>query len=130
VVVFAVYWSLRQHRHRMIWLLLASVYFYASWNPWLLTLIVFSASVDYAVALLLGRVEVRWKRRLLLGLSIGTNLGLLAFFKYVNFFLDTLYGVETLLGVPCSRTFLDLTLPLGISFYTFETISYIVDVYQ
>jgi alginate O-acetyltransferase complex protein AlgI len=128
--VFTVYWSLREHRHRMLWLLVASAYFYASWNPWLITLIAFSASVDYAVALVLERVRTPGKRRALLLLSVGTNLGLLAFFKYVNFFLDTLAGVQGLLGLPCGRRVLDVVLPLGISFYTFETISYIVDVYK
>src|SRR5438128_4481703 len=68
VVVFAVYWGLANPRHRLVWLLLASVYFYASWNPWLVTLIVFSASVDYTVALVLERVQTSWKRRALLTL--------------------------------------------------------------
>ena len=129
-VVFTVYWSLSNPRHRLLWLLFASLYFYASWNLWLITLIVFSASVDYTVALVLERVKTPWKRRALLILSITTNLSLLAFFKYVNFFLDTVYTVQGFFGVTPSRTFLDIVLPLGISFYTFETISYIVDVYQ
>jgi len=130
VVVFAVYWGLANHRHRLLWLLGASLYFYASWNPWLITLIVFSASVDYSVALVLERVQTTWKRRALLILSICTNLGLLAFFKYVNFFLDTLYTAQGMFGLAPSGAFVDVVLPLGISFYTFETISYIVDVYQ
>src|SRR5262249_53801134 len=129
-IVFAVYWSLRQHRHRMVWLLTASFFFYASWNPWLLGLIIFSASVDYGVALLLERVTAPRRRRLLLLLSIGTNLGLLAFFKYANFFLESAYALSDLLGVRGERVLYDIVLPLGISFYTFETISYIVDVYQ
>src|SRR2546430_1582466 len=129
-VVFTVYWSLSNHRHRLLWLLFASLYFYASWNLWLITLIVFSASVDYTVALILERVKTPWKRRALLVLSITTNLGLLAFFKYVIFFLATVNTVQGFFGVTPSRTFIDIVLPLGISFYTFETISYIVDVYQ
>jgi alginate O-acetyltransferase complex protein AlgI len=118
-VVFAVYWSLRGRRVRHVWLLIASVYFYASWNPWLVGLIAFSASVDYFVALVMERQASLGRRRLLLLLSVGTNLGLLAYFKYVNFFLDMVGGTR-----------LNVILPLGISFYTFETISYIVDVYR
>jgi alginate O-acetyltransferase complex protein AlgI len=129
LVVFAVYWALRRHRWRLGWLLLASLYFYASWNPWLISLIVFSASVDYGVALLLQGSASPGKRRLLLLLSVGTNLGLLAFFKYVNFFLDSVYAVQGCLGLQPGGRLLDVVLPLGISFYTFETISYIVDVY-
>src|SRR5262249_14525385 len=68
--------------------------------------------------------------RLLLLLSIGTNLGLLAFFKYANFFLESAYALADLLGARGERALYDIVLPLGISFYTFETISYIVDVYQ
>src|SRR5262245_1403732 len=89
VLVFAVYWTLAGHRARKVWLLAASVFFYASWNPWLVSLIAFSASVDFVTALLLERVESPARRRGLLVLSIATNLGLLAYFKYVNFFLAT-----------------------------------------
>jgi len=127
LIVFAVYWALPHHRARMIWLLLASAVFYGSWNPWLILLICFSAAVDYAVALRLQRVQAPLARRLLLVLSVGTNLGLLIFFKYVNFFLDQ---VALLTGVAPGRLGLNIVLPLGISFYTFETISYIVDVYR
>jgi alginate O-acetyltransferase complex protein AlgI len=127
VVVFAVYWTLKGHRARMVWLLLASLYFYASWNPWLVGLIAFSASVDYVVALKMEQVQSPRGRRLLLFLSVGTNLGLLAFFKYVNFFLDTIGWAA---GLPAGRLGLNIILPLAISFYTFETISYIVDVYR
>jgi alginate O-acetyltransferase complex protein AlgI len=129
-IVFTVYWALRRHTHRMLWLLAASFVFYGSWNAWLIALIVFSASVDFATALLIERTAAPRRRRLLLLLSIGTNLGLLAFFKYANFFLDTAYSLRDLVGLRGERVLYDIILPLGISFYTFETISYIVDVYQ
>jgi alginate O-acetyltransferase complex protein AlgI len=129
-VVFTLYWSLRGGRARLVWLLVASIYFYASWNPWLITLILFSAAVDYATALLLERTQVPWRRRLLLFVSVGTNLGLLAYFKYANFFLDTVGSLQRLWGLPTRGTALNVILPLGISFYTFETISYVVDVYR
>jgi alginate O-acetyltransferase complex protein AlgI len=129
-LVFAVYWALPQRRLRLVWLFVASLYFYMSWNPWLVSLVLFSASVDYVAALQLERLTRTWQRRALLCASITTNLGLLAFFKYANFFLASAYTVEGWLGGTPSRRFLDIVLPLGISFYTFETISYIVDVYR
>ena len=130
LVVFAVYWALPWHRVRLLWLLGASCVFYMSWNPWLIGLILFSASVDYAVALQLPTITIPARRRLLLILSIGVNLGLLAVFKYTNFFLGTACAGLTWFGWPLTWTDLHIILPLGISFYTFETISYIVDVYQ
>src|SRR5262245_57764182 len=128
-VVFAVYWGLRRHRARMAWLLLASCVFYMSWNPWLISLILLSASVDYVVALRLEHVTAPRTRKLLLIGSISFNLALLGFFKYVNFFLDNAQALGGWLGWSLPLPHLDLILPLGISFYTFETISYIVDVY-
>lgn len=129
-VVFPVYWGLKNHRWRMVWLLAASAVFYMSWNPWLITLILFSAATDYFAALALERVTRPGVRRLLLVASISINLGLLAFFKYVNFFLDNVRALGDWLGLPLHAPTLDILLPLGISFYTFETISYIVDVYR
>ncbi len=129
-VVFPVYWAIRPHRLRMLWLLLASGAFYMSWNPWLILLILFSASADYVAALLIERSpSAAWRRTLLVG-SISVNLGLLFFFKYANFFLDSTYRVLGLFDATLSRPALDIILPLGISFYTFETISYVVDVYR
>ncbi|MBL8792302.1 MAG: MBOAT family protein [Planctomycetia bacterium] len=131
LTVFAVYWLLPWHRARMVWLLLASCAFYMSWHPWLILLILLSASVDYVVALLFDDVKsLTWGRLLLFG-SIGFNLSLLAFFKYTNFMLDSANSMFALLGVEYrSPLFDNLLLPLGISFYTFETISYVVDVYM
>lgn len=142
-VVFAVYWAMpplagfafgctaqQAHRLRMGWLLLASCYFYMSWNPYLILLILFSASVDYITARLLSHVVSMWKRRALLILSVTVNLGLLAFFKYTNFLISTAIGTLNLFGFENDPLVLAIILPLGISFYTFETISYIVDVYR
>ena len=131
LVVFTVYWLLPWHRARMRWLLFTSCAFYMSWHPWLIVLIVMSASVDYVVALRFQHVQSLGYRRLLLFGSIGFNLGLLAFFKYTNFLLDSSNSVFAVLGVEYRSPLLEkLWLPLGISFYTFETISYVVDVYK
>jgi alginate O-acetyltransferase complex protein AlgI len=128
-VVFPIYWFITRHRWRMGWLLLASCAFYMSWNPWLILLILFSASVDYGAALALERMQSPgWRRCLLIG-SITANLGLLAYFKYVNFFLDSAGSLMGWCGVEMPAFVVNVTLPLGISFYTFETISYVVDVY-
>ena len=129
-LVFLVYWGLPGKRLRLFWLLIASIYFYMSWNPWLVTLILFSASVDYLAAMKMEGLVRPLARRLLLIVSISTNLGLLAFFKYVNFFLGSMYTIQGWLGGEPAQRFFQVVLPLGISFYTFETISYIVDVYR
>jgi alginate O-acetyltransferase complex protein AlgI len=129
-VVFLVYWALPRHRWRMLWLLGASCFFYMSWNPWFILLIFASTSVDYLVALTLEQTASTTRRRLLVLLSVCVNLGILAFFKYTVFMLDTTRAVSNALGVPLSVPTLKIILPLGISFYTFEAVSYIVDVYR
>jgi alginate O-acetyltransferase complex protein AlgI len=130
VAVFAGYWLLPWHRARMVWLLGASAAFYMSWNPLLIALVLLSATIDFVAALGLDRSnDERVRRGLLVG-SITTNLALLAYFKYVNFFLDNLHGLGNWLGLDFDRPILHVVLPLGISFYTFETISYVVDVYR
>jgi alginate O-acetyltransferase complex protein AlgI len=152
LIVFSGYWLLRHQRHRLLWLLVASCVFYMSWKvpdvstvahqpsavsseggrraPWLILLILFSASVDYIAALAMERTaSAVWRRRLLI-LSVVTNLGLLAYFKYTNFLLGTIDSASGYLGFDLQRPFLTIALPLGISFYTFETISYVVDVYR
>jgi len=130
VVFFAIYWAIKPHVWRMRWLLLGSIVFYMSWIPWHISLILFSAGVDYFLAMKIERSNRPSLRKLLLLMSIGTNLGLLLFFKYFNFFLSNLDAALAPLGLSVAALRLDLILPLGISFYTFETISYIVDVYQ
>jgi alginate O-acetyltransferase complex protein AlgI len=128
--VFVVYWALPWHRLR-VWLLLgASFYFYASWNHWLAVLIVVSTAIDYLIALRLEADRVTVRRKLLLSASLVMNLGLLAYFKYANFFLDSLAAVLHQAGLSASLPTLSVILPIGISFYTFEAINYTVDVYR
>ena len=129
-IVFAVYWSLRQLRQRNGWLVAASCVFYGTWNPWLVSLILFTAAVDYVVARRLMTTESPSMRRALLALSIGVSLSLLVFFKYANFLADgAVFGLN-LAGANLKSPMWEIVLPLGISFYTFETISYVVDVYR
>lgn len=129
-VVFSLYWLLPWNRARVGLLLLASFWFYSCWNHWLALLIVASTTLDYAIGLGLERSARTTVRRALLLTSLGFNLGLLAYFKYVNFFLDSLQQTLQLAGWQTAWPTLQVLLPVGISFYTFEAISYSVDVYR
>lgn len=108
----------------------ASAVFYGWWDVRFLLLIGVSIAVDYAVGLGLGRTENPVKRKLLLGTSIAVNLGLLGFFKYANFFIVQFTEAFALLGRPMNASTLNIILPVGISFYTFQTMSYTIDVYR
>ncbi len=129
-IVFAGYWTLKDHRRRNGWLVVASCVFYGTWNPWLVSLILFTAAVDYVVALRLMTTQSPAMRRALLALSIGVSLSLLIFFKYARFLADSAVFGLNLAGAHRESPMWEIILPLGISFYTFETISYVVDVYR
>ncbi len=134
VLVFGLYWMLRGTRFaRFGMLLLASWFFYGCWNAKYLSLILISTALDYWVGKTLATLDaddpaLRKKRKRLLLCSLVGNLGLLGVFKYYNFFIG---NVETLLagfGIEFAR--LDVLLPVGISFYTFQTLSYTIDIYR
>ncbi|HLJ92386.1 MAG TPA: MBOAT family protein [Gemmataceae bacterium] len=128
--VFVVYWILPWRRGR-VWLLLAASFaFYASWNKWLAGIICLSTALDYVIALGLEASTVPRRRKLLLGLSLAANLGLLCYFKYANFFLTSVEETLHALGATTSVPVLHIILPVGISFYTFEAINYTIDVYR
>lgn len=131
-LVFVLYWALRGlHRSAgNVILLLASYVFYGWWDPRFLALIAFSTLVDYFLGRGLENTLDPDRRKLLLWTSLGVNLGLLGYFKYANFFLEQLDGAFTLLGQPIHAERLDIILPVGISFYTFQTLSYTLDVYN
>jgi alginate O-acetyltransferase complex protein AlgI len=128
--VFLVYWLLPWQRARVGLLLAASFFFYASWNKWLAGIICVSTAIDYAVARGLEAESAACRRKLLLALSLAINLGLLCYFKYVNFFLHSLEEALHALGGQASLPVLQVILPIGISFYTFEAINYTMDVYR
>jgi alginate O-acetyltransferase complex protein AlgI len=128
--LFAVYWMLPWRRARVWLLLAASFYFYACWNKQLALIIGASTLLDYLLALGMERSAVPWRRRLLLTVSLAANLGLLCYFKYANFFLDSLMQALRAAGGSLSLRTLDVILPVGISFYTFEAINYTIDVYR
>jgi alginate O-acetyltransferase complex protein AlgI len=130
LAVFTAYWLLPWRRPR-VWLLLgASFYFYACWNKWLACIVLGTTLMDYAVARGLDATGRPLARRVLLLLSLVVNLGLLVYFKYANFFLDSLRESLAAAGVTTSLPVLEVILPVGISFYTFEAINYTIDVYR
>jgi alginate O-acetyltransferase complex protein AlgI len=128
VVVFSAYWALPWVRARVWLLVAASVYFYASWNRWLALLVVASSTCDYLLALAIEASPAPRRRRLLTAISVTANLGLLCYFKYVNFFLSSLAQALHAVGASASLPLLSVLAPIGISFYTFEAINYVVDV--
>jgi alginate O-acetyltransferase complex protein AlgI len=128
-IVFVLYWALPWRRPRVLLLLAASFYFYAKWNHWLALVVCASTVMDYLIARGMDACERPRLRKALLGLSVTANLGLLCYFKYANFFLHSLQEALNAAGFGASLPVLSVILPLGISFYTFEAISYTVDVY-
>ncbi|MFO0906703.1 MAG: MBOAT family protein [Pirellulales bacterium] len=130
LIVFGAYWLMPWQRARTLILLTASFYFYATWNKQLALLIGVTSTFDYAIGRGLDAAQSPRTRKLLVAASLIANLSLLAYFKYVNFFLDSLEASLALAGVSVSWPTVSVILPIGISFYTFEAINYTVDVYQ
>jgi alginate O-acetyltransferase complex protein AlgI len=128
--VFCVYWALKRDVWRKWLLLIASYVFYGAWDPRFLILIAASTLLDYGVGIGLDATTDSRRRRWLITASLLGNLGLLGFFKYWNFFVDSGARVLGWLGLPCEPATLDIILPVGISFYTFQTLSYALDVYR
>ena len=131
VLVFGVSWALRGFPSLRIWvLLLASYFFYASNNSWLIALILVSTQIDFWVAKGIEDSDDPRRRRRLLLVSVCANLGLLGFFKYFNFFVETGVALAGAVGAEVDYTPLKILLPVGISFYTFQSMSYTIDVYR
>ena len=131
-VVFFMYWFATQNNLKLQNLLIvaASYFFYGYWDWRFLSLIIFSTAIDFFIGRGLSKEENPAKRKLLLWISICVNLGFLGFFKYFNFFLDNFVAAFSLFGTTLNATSLDIILPVGISFYTFQTLSYTIDVYR
>jgi alginate O-acetyltransferase complex protein AlgI len=130
-VAMAVGWSLLgRPRLRIVLLTLISFYFYACNNAWLILLLLATTHIDFAVARAMSRAQDRTRRRRLLWISLIVNLGLLGFFKYCNFFADSAVTLARLLGIDVGWTPWQIALPIGISFYTFHELSYVLDVYR
>lgn len=128
-IVVALYFVLNP-KYRWILLLLASYYFYMCWNYKYVVLIVTSTVIDYVSGILLYRSQRKRYRVIFLLLSLFTNLGLLFFFKYFNFFSDTINLIFSKFNIFYQSPTFDYLLPVGISFYTFQTLSYTIDIYR
>jgi alginate O-acetyltransferase complex protein AlgI len=128
-VVLPIYYLLPQKR-RNILLLIASYFFYGYWDYRFLSLLLISTFVDYFVGLKMGNVTSSITRKKLLLISMATNLGILAFFKYYGFFVQSFVPLAALFGGKIDYLHLNIILPVGISFYTFQTMSYTIDIYR
>jgi len=131
-IVFLLYWFVVQKNLKLqnALIVLASYVFYGWWDWRFLSLIIFSTVVDYLVGKKLRTEDQQSKRKVLLWISIIVNLGLLGFFKYYNFFLENFVNAFSLFGMQINANSLNIILPVGISFYTFQTLSYTIDVYR
>ncbi|MBN2790192.1 MAG: MBOAT family protein [Candidatus Delongbacteria bacterium] len=131
-IVFIFYWFVFQKnlKAQNFFILTASYIFYGWWDWRFLSLIFFSSIVDYIVGLKLAKTDKTGHRKFLLLTSITVNLGFLGFFKYYNFFAESFADAFTLFGTSIEPSRLNIILPVGISFYTFQTLSYSIDVYK
>ena len=131
-LVFILHWFFTNKNLKLqnLLIIVASYVFYGYWDWRFLSLIIFSTIVDFTVGCLLSNEESILKRKILLWTSILVNLGLLGFFKYYNFFLDNFLIAFRFFGQEIQGNTLNIILPVGISFYTFQTLSYTIDVYK
>ncbi len=131
-LIFLIYWLVVNQKlaYQNIFLLVASYFFYASWDWRFLFLLIFSTLLDYAAGLLMHGSSDARLRKLYFFASIALNLGLLIVFKYFNFFAQSFSDLLYCAGIPINPTTINLVLPIGISFYTFHGLSYVIDVYK
>lgn len=131
VVVFGAYLATMRHVKAQNVLLLVSSYLFYGWWDWrFLGLLLLSTVVDYSTALLMRQAATPQGRKALMLVSVVTNLGILGFFKYFNFFIDSAAALLETLGLEANLPALSIILPVGISFYTFQTMAYTIDVYR
>lgn len=128
--VFCLYWWLRRRQPQNTLLLLASYVFYGTWSLKFLALLWLSTAVDYTCGRLLGATGDQRRRRLIVALSVAVNLTFLGTFKYAGFFVQEAASLLRWLGFDAHVRTLQIVLPIGISFYTFQSLSYVVDVYR
>lgn len=131
-IVFILYWFFTQKNLKLqnLLIVVSSYVFYGWWDWRFLSLIIFSTLLDYCIGVLLSNELNPTKRKIYLWISIIVNLGFLGFFKYFDFFIENFTQAFTFFGYSISASRLDIILPVGISFYTFQTLSYSIDVYK
>ena len=130
LVIVGLYWSIPGWVWRKNLLLLASYIFYAGWNPYFLPLLVVTSFLDWRLALLMAQAPSKRSRKAWLAAICGINLSVLAYCKYANFFIDNTNAVMAMAGLPPWSFHSSIALPIGISFYTFHSLSYCIDVYR
>ena len=129
-ITYLVFWHLRGKTPRHLWLALSGYAFYSFWNYKFCALMLLSTVVSYLAGLGLLRWQDPVRRRLCLAIPVAADLALLGFFKYANFAVRNINEISSWLGGRSALSLLDIVLPVGISFYTFHTITYIVDAYR
>jgi len=131
-IVFTIYWLLPKNtpKYQNYWIVIASYFFYGWWDSRFLILMLISTVTDYIVAQKIANTNNKQFRKLFLGVSLFVNLSLLGFFKYYNFFIENFTNAFQLIGTSIDTPALKVILPIGISFYTFQTLSYTIDVYR
>ena len=130
--VFLIYWILLKEKTQLqnLLILLASYIFYSWWDWRFLSLIFISSMTDYVLGIKIHHTDDPVIRKRFLYISLAVNIGLLCFFKYFNFFIDSFLELSTYFGVQANVNSLNIILPVGISFYTFQTLSYTIDIYK
>lgn len=130
-IVFVIYWALRNNLKAQNLFVLASSYVFYGWWDWRFLALIFVSSIaDYSLGILLDKETQQRKRKLYLTASIIVNIGILGFFKYFNFFIDAFSSLISSFGLEPNLPSLQIILPVGISFYTFQTLSYTIDIYK
>ena len=125
------YWLVRRSiAERNLLIVVASCVFYGYWDVRFLGLLLITATVDFTVAYHLDKVQEVRRRKTLLVASLVGNFGVLGYFKYYNFFVESMAELFTNVGLPFKTETLAIVLPVGISFYTFQSVSYVIDVYR
>ncbi|MEK6480434.1 MBOAT family O-acyltransferase [Catalinimonas sp. 4WD22] len=133
IICFFFYWFIFKNsiKKQNVMLLIASYFFYGWWDWRFLSLIAFSSLVDYTMGIFIYKSVQKKRKKLFLWISLLSNLGLLGFFKYYNFFIDSLLNAFATIGYTNASVYtLYIILPVGISFYTFQTLSYTIDIYR
>lgn len=130
-IVLIIYWGCCRHKlTQNLVLLLASIFFYCFWNWKFIVLILLSSIISYLTGICIEKSSINGRKKLFNGVNVVVNLLILGVFKYYNFFAENLSDLFLLLGLNIDVVTLKLILPLGISFYSFQAISYTVDVYK
>src|SRR5215510_7477956 len=130
VIVVATYWSIRSWNTRKNLLVVASYIFYGAWNPPFAALLFSTTAMDFWLGRQMSRAKGRRSRRAWLIASLCMNLSMLGFFKYGNFLLENFQWLLARIGIVYQPPHLDILLPVGISFYTFHSLSYTLDIYR